>query len=103
MTILPDYRANRPQYTGCTTAGEPCAEHGSSELRLYSAPDENAPLIKDIGLRPQGDPRRSTSTTWAHAYHRSAYAVADHDGDWTAIWYLGQKAWFHDRRDGARP
>ncbi len=24
------------------------------------------------------------------------YAVADRQGDWTAIWYLGQKGWFHN-------
>jgi hypothetical protein len=24
------------------------------------------------------------------------YAVADRQGDWTAIWYLGQKAWFRN-------
>lgn len=29
------------------------------------------------------------------------YAVADRWGDWTAIWYLGQKAWF--RNPGKNP
>ncbi|MFD0134338.1 N-acetylmuramoyl-L-alanine amidase [Streptomyces sp. NPDC127159] len=97
VTILPHYRANRPQYTGCTTAGEACAEHGSSELRLYSAPDENAPLIKDIGLRPQGDPSTiDVNDVGSRVSTGQRYAVADRDGDWTAIWYLGQKAWFHD-------
>ena len=29
------------------------------------------------------------------------YAVAEVQGDWTAVWYLGQKGWFHNPR-GAR-
>lgn len=50
VTILPDYAANRPVYTGCVTKGEPCKVHGSSEVRLYSDHDERSALIKDIGL-----------------------------------------------------
>ncbi|GAA3819577.1 N-acetylmuramoyl-L-alanine amidase [Streptomyces chiangmaiensis] len=97
VTILPDYTANRPEYTGCTTAGEPCAVHGSSEVRLYSAPDENAPLIKDIGLRPKGDPSTiDVNDVGSRVSTGQRYAVADRDGDWTAIWYLGQKAWFRN-------
>ena len=30
----------------------------------------------------------------ARASTGQRYAVADRSGDWTAIWYLGQKAWF---------
>jgi hypothetical protein len=32
----------------------------------------------------------------ARASTGTKYAVADRSGDWTAIWYLGQKAWFHN-------
>ncbi len=32
----------------------------------------------------------------ARASAGQTYAVADRQGDWTAIWYLGQKAWFHN-------
>ncbi|MFI6339346.1 N-acetylmuramoyl-L-alanine amidase [Streptomyces sp. NPDC050535] len=99
VTVLPDFAANRPAYTGCVTKGEPCAVHGSSEVRLYSAADENSPLIKDIGLRPDG----SGSTTdvndiGSRVSTGQRYAVAGRDGDWTAIWYLGQKAWFKNPR-----
>src|SRR5690606_11811935 len=27
------------------------------------------------------------------------FVVADRDGDWTAIWFLGQKAWFRNPAD----
>jgi N-acetyl-anhydromuramyl-L-alanine amidase AmpD len=99
VTILPDYAANQPEYTGCTTAGEPCPAHGSSEVRLYSAPDESAPLIKDIGLYPQGgDSTIDVNDVGSRVATGQRYAVADRDGDWTAIWYLGQKAWFRNPR-----
>ncbi|MFG3201051.1 N-acetylmuramoyl-L-alanine amidase [Streptomyces sp. NPDC048192] len=94
VTILPDYAANQPVYTGCTTAGEPCTAHGSSEVRLYADHDENAPLIKDVGLKK--DPTVDVNDLSSRVSTGQQYAVADRWGDWTAIWYLGQKAWFHN-------
>ncbi|MZD03917.1 N-acetylmuramoyl-L-alanine amidase [Streptomyces sp. SID5785] len=97
VTIDPRFAENRPQYTGCTEAGEPCAAHGSSAVRLYTAPSEDAPLVKDVGLRPGGED--STIDVNDMASRVSAgqqYAVAERRGDWTAVWYLGQKAWFHN-------
>ncbi|MEV7345298.1 peptidoglycan recognition family protein [Streptomyces sp. NPDC093544] len=95
VTVLPDFAKNRPTYTGCVTAGSPCAVHGSSEVRLYSAADENSPLIKDIGLRPGGAASTiDVNDVGSRVSTGQRYAVADRDGDWTAIWYLGQKAWF---------
>src|SRR5262249_33470156 len=97
VTILPDYAANRPEYTGCTTAGEPCAGHGSSEGRLYSRPDDTAPLLKDIGLDPKGDDSTiDVNDVGSRVSTGQQFAVAGHHGDWTAIWYLGQKAWFRN-------
>ncbi|MFE0367957.1 N-acetylmuramoyl-L-alanine amidase [Streptomyces tendae] len=94
VTIRPDYDANRPAYTGCEKAGEPCAAHGSSEVRLYSDHDVNAPLIKDIGLGT--NPTTGVNDLSSRVSTGQQYAVADRWGDWTAIWYLGQKAWFHN-------
>ncbi|MFI2205786.1 N-acetylmuramoyl-L-alanine amidase [Streptomyces sp. NPDC020192] len=96
VTILPDYAANQPQYTGCTTSGQPCTAHGSSEVRLYTDHDTNAPLIKDIGLGK--DPTTGVNDLSSRASTGQQYAVADRWGDWTAIWYLGQKAWFENPR-----
>jgi len=95
VTVLPAFAENRPEYTGCVTVGEPCAVHSSSEVRLYSRPDEGSPLIKDIGLYPEGDDSTiDVNDVASRVSTGQLYAVADRDGDWTAIWYLGQKAWF---------
>ncbi|MFE9609825.1 N-acetylmuramoyl-L-alanine amidase [Streptomyces sp. NPDC006012] len=99
VTILPDYAKNQPVYTGCTTAGEPCPAHGSSEVRLYSDHDENSALIKDIGLGTA--PTTDVNDLSSRVSTGQQYAVADRWGDWTAIWYLGQRAWF--RNPAGRP
>ncbi|GAA0930168.1 N-acetylmuramoyl-L-alanine amidase [Streptomyces thermoalcalitolerans] len=97
VTIRPDYAANRPEYTGCTDRGRPCAPHGSSAVRLYSRPDTSSPLIKDIGLRPDGGASTTDVNDIASRVETGQqYAVAERQGDWTAIWYLGQKAWFQN-------
>ncbi|MCB5910597.1 N-acetylmuramoyl-L-alanine amidase [Streptomyces pinistramenti] len=97
VTINPDYHTNEPLYTGCEKAGEPCAPHGSEAVRLHTAPDEKAPLVKDAGLRPDGgDSTTGVNDTGARASTGQQFAVAGRQGDWTAIWYLGQRAWFHD-------
>ncbi|WP_079051780.1 N-acetylmuramoyl-L-alanine amidase [Streptomyces regalis] len=92
VTIRPDYATNRPRYTGCVTAGKPCADHGSSAVRLYSGPGESYPLIKDAGLG--STPTTGVNDLASRVSTGQQYAVAGRDGDWTAIWYLGQKAWF---------
>ncbi|MGW5129152.1 N-acetylmuramoyl-L-alanine amidase [Streptomyces sp. NPDC004069] len=97
VTIRPDYATNRPEYTGCVTSGRPCAVHGSSEVRLYSQPDTSSPLIQDIGLRPDGSPATiDVNDVSSRVQTGQQYAVAGRQGDWTAIWYLGQKAWFQN-------
>ncbi len=99
VTIRPDYSANRPVFTGCASAGEPCATHGSSAVRLYSDHDESSPLIRDIGLGSA--PTTGVNDLSSRVSTGQQYAVADRWGDWTAIWYLGQKAWF--RNPAERP
>ncbi|WP_309050145.1 peptidoglycan recognition family protein [Streptomyces sp.] len=97
VTIRPDYASHRPLYTGCGTAGGVCAPHGSGAVRLHTAPSADAPLVKDVGLRPGGQPSTTgVNDTGARASTGQSYAVAERRGDWTAVWYLGQKAWFHN-------
>ncbi|MGI5400940.1 N-acetylmuramoyl-L-alanine amidase [Streptomyces sp. CA-135486] len=99
VTIRPDYATNQPLYTGCVKAGQACAPHGSGAVRLHTAPAEDAPLVKDVGLRPGGeDSTNGVNDTGARASTGQQYAVAGREGDWTAIWYLGQKAWFNNPR-----
>ncbi|WP_443047982.1 N-acetylmuramoyl-L-alanine amidase [Streptomyces sp. H39-S7] len=98
VTIRPDYDRNRPLYTGCVTAGDTCPSLGSEAVRLHTAPSEDAPLVKDIGLHPTGDSTTGVNDVGARASTGQQYAVAERQGDWTAVWYLGQKAWFSNPR-----
>ncbi|MEV8016042.1 N-acetylmuramoyl-L-alanine amidase [Streptomyces sp. NPDC086554] len=95
VTVAPDYAKNRPEYTGCVKPGEKCETHGSAAVRVHTEPRDDAPLIKDIGLRPGGgDSTIGVNDIGARLSTGQQYAVADRKGDWTAVWYLGQKAWF---------
>ncbi|WP_190157786.1 N-acetylmuramoyl-L-alanine amidase [Streptomyces litmocidini] len=95
VTVRPDYESHRPVYTDCATAGQACVPHGSGAVRLHTAPSSDAPLVKDVGLRPGGqDSTTGVNDTGARASTGQSFAVAERRGDWTAVWYLGQKAWF---------
>ncbi|MFV8183086.1 N-acetylmuramoyl-L-alanine amidase [Streptomyces sp. AF1B] len=94
VTILPNYASNQPEYTGCVTKDEPCAAHGSSEVRLYSDHDESSALIKDVGAHGTAPSTIDVNDVSSRVSTGQQYAVAGHYRDWTAIWYLGQKAWF---------
>lgn len=99
VTIRPGYGTNQPLYTGCATAGDTCPAQGSEAVRLYTEPREDAPLVSDIGLHgATGASTTGVNDTGARASTGQQYAVAGREGDWTAIWYLGQKAWFHNPR-----
>ncbi|WBC13238.1 N-acetylmuramoyl-L-alanine amidase [Micromonospora sp. WMMA1998] len=105
VTIDPDFATNRPAFVGCnqqppgvptpTPPAETCPSRGSSAVVLRTAPSADAPLVNDLGLRPDGTPDTMyISDHGARASAGQTYAVAGRQGDWTAIWYLGQKAWF---------
>ncbi|MFG3042548.1 N-acetylmuramoyl-L-alanine amidase [Streptomyces sp. NPDC048330] len=93
VTIRPDYDSNtEPYYCGATPA-DLCPEHGSASITLRSEPREDAPLVTDVGIRPSP----GTWSVYNHAARVSTgqkYVVAERRGDWTALWYLGQKGWF---------
>jgi hypothetical protein len=97
VTIDPDYATNQPLYTGCTASGVACPAHGSDAVRLYTAPSTDAPLVQDVGLHgATGASTTDVNDVGARASTGQQFAVAGRQGDWTAIWYLGQKAWFYD-------
>ena len=97
VRILPGFAHNTQPVTGCDKAGQPCPEQGTNFVSLHTAPDATSPLVNDIGLRPDGSPdTTAVSDIGARATAGVDYALADRSGDWTAIWYLGQKAWFLD-------
>ncbi|GAA1605539.1 N-acetylmuramoyl-L-alanine amidase [Kribbella sancticallisti] len=94
VTIKPGFADNVQVITGCNSDGT-CTPQGSNFVYLRQAPDDAAPLVKDLGLRPGS----SASTTQvsdigARAAAGAQYVVAERSGDWVAVWYLGAKGWF---------
>ncbi|MDT7724373.1 MAG: hypothetical protein QOI21_949 [Actinomycetota bacterium] len=99
VTINPDFAQNKPAFTGCETTGTPCTPRGSASVVLHTAPSQDAPLLTDIGLRPNGSPSTmAVSDVGSRVEAGQRYAVADRSGDWIAVWYLGQKGWFYNPR-----
>lgn len=95
VTVKPGFADNQQVLVGCTTAGVQCTPQGTNFVYLRQAPDDAAPLVKDIGLRPNGaDSTTHVSDIGARAAAGSEYVVAERSGDWVAVWYLGAKAWF---------
>ncbi|MDK1474763.1 N-acetylmuramoyl-L-alanine amidase [Streptomyces sp. 549] len=100
VTVRPDHDAHRPVYTRCDGTPARCPARGSSAVRLHTAPDATSPLVRDAGLRPDGSPSTDgVNDIGARAATGQQYAVAGRSGEWTAIWYLGGKAWFRDPVD----
>jgi N-acetylmuramoyl-L-alanine amidase len=100
VTIRPDFATNKPAFTGCVTVGMPCEPRGSTSVILHTQPDANSPLLTDIGLHPDNTPgTMHISDHSSRVETGQQFAVADRDGDWTAIWYLGQKGWFLNPRN----
>jgi hypothetical protein len=99
VRILPRFDRNQPLVTGCTTPGTPCPPQGANFVYLHTQPSDAAPLVTDIGLHPDGSPSTTeVADIGARATAGVEYAVADRSGDWTAIWWLGQKAWFKNTK-----
>ncbi|WP_406313672.1 N-acetylmuramoyl-L-alanine amidase [Streptosporangium sp. NBC_01639] len=95
VLIRPDYARNRARFTGCAKSGT-CPSRSTSSVWLHSRPSEEAPLVRDVGKHPTDASTYSVYDQAARASTGQRYALAGRRGDWTAIWYLGQKAWFHD-------
>ncbi|MEV0346208.1 N-acetylmuramoyl-L-alanine amidase [Nonomuraea sp. NPDC050680] len=92
----PTELAKSAKPTKSAKSPQPCPPHGASAVFLRTEPRDDAPLVDDIGKRV-GKP--STYSVYDHSARASTgqrYAVAGRKGDWTAIWYLGSKAWFYN-------
>ncbi len=98
VTIRTDYATNKLVFTGCDPANPsaPCPARSSTTSILHTQPSDDAPLLNDIALRPDGTPdTMGISDIGSRVDTGNRYAVADVQGDWIAIWYLGQKGWLH--------
>ncbi|WP_216210392.1 N-acetylmuramoyl-L-alanine amidase [Amycolatopsis aidingensis] len=99
LEIAPEFARNRPEFFGCDRDNPTarCPSRGSGSVVLRTEPRPDAPLLTDIGLHPDGSPATMrVSDIGSRTETGQRYAVAEVRGDWTAIWYLGQKGWFHN-------
>jgi len=95
LEIDPKFRTNMPAMTYCYTASN-CTDvpvQSASFVYLYTEPSFSAPLITNPFITAPG----SRANNWANkAVAGQQFYRADHRGDWDAIWFSGQKAWFYN-------
>jgi N-acetyl-anhydromuramyl-L-alanine amidase AmpD len=100
VTLRPQYATNQPQLQGCDDLGQGCQDlptHGANFVYLRTSPSEDAPLRGDGVLQGGGSVGTILAHDWADkAVAGRCYAVAERRGEWTAIWYGGDKTWFHN-------
>jgi hypothetical protein len=89
VTINPNFATNTLPFSDAPT-------QSSSFVYLHTAPDANAPLLDDPALSGPGTLRASDWGDKA-ATGQQFYRV-DRQGDWDAIYFGGQKAWFRNPR-----
>jgi hypothetical protein len=97
VTIIPDFTHNQPAQTYCYDA-EPasCRDVPTQPLNyvyLRTAPDPTAPFISN----PYIETNPTRANNWANKAlaGQKFYRVAQ-QGDWDAIYFSGQKAWFYN-------
>lgn len=99
IKISPRFATNQPLVTECDKLGA-CKElpkQGANFVYLRTAPQHDAPLLTDAGLHPDGEPGTTEISDWsAKATTGQKFVVAERQGDWTAIWFGGQKGWFYN-------
>lgn len=99
VTINPDLSQNAQTVRVCDSFGENCVAQRapSNFVYLRTAPWGNAALITDRLVHPEGEPGTININDWsAKAATGQQYALVEKQGDWTAIWHNGQKAWFYN-------
>ncbi|MFJ8008612.1 N-acetylmuramoyl-L-alanine amidase [Streptomyces fagopyri] len=103
VTIDPSFADNLQTVTICpaddpTGATPTCTDtqQASNFLPLHTAPSPDAPLFADQAIHPTGPGTRRINDWGSTAQTGQQFVVADVRGDWTAIWYSGAEAWFHN-------
>jgi len=96
ITIAPKFDTNKPLVNDCSVV--PCENLPSQSANfvyMRIAPEDGAQLVKDAGLHPDGtNGTPDIADTSARATYGEQFVVAERQGDWTAVWFNGQKAWF---------
>jgi hypothetical protein len=98
VAIAPSFQANKPVVTTCQeTACSTLPSQPANFVYLRQQPQDTAALLGDAGLHPGGEPSTTRIEDWgATAAHGQRFAVAERRGEWTAIWFGGQKGWFRN-------
>ncbi|WP_107415865.1 N-acetylmuramoyl-L-alanine amidase [Actinacidiphila paucisporea] len=102
VTIAPRFASNDQTVTVCpaddpTGATPACADRSEPSNFLYvrSAPSASAPLATDPYVHADGSPGTDEINDWSATVSAGQqFVVAGRQGEWTAIWYGGQKVWF---------
>jgi N-acetyl-anhydromuramyl-L-alanine amidase AmpD len=99
VTINPRFDRNIQALTYCyeeeTDDCRPVPPQGANFVWLHTAPDESSPLIADPYVG--SDPTRANN--WANkAVAGQRFVLVDRRGEWDAIYFGGQVAWFRNSR-----
>jgi len=101
VTVVPGFRGNRQPVTDCDGTGSgACPPQGTNFVYLRTAPKPSAPLVRDVGLHPDGS--HSTTGVWdigARVAAGQKLAVVRRSGAWLGVWYLGSIGWLHSPRN----
>lgn len=101
VTIAPTFKKNLQTFTVCpsddptgaTTTCTPVTVPASS-LFVHQGPSEDSPLILDADVHPTATAGTDHVSDWSTTVQAGRqFVVADKQGDWTAIWFDGQKGW----------
>jgi len=103
VTVAPGFDDNLQPVTGCdgdATTADTCPVQGTNFVYLYSQPSLSAPFVTDAGLVAPGQtPVPSTtfvSDIGARAAAGQKLVVAQVQGDWLQVWWLGGPAWVYN-------
>lgn len=87
VTFKPHFKTNKPELDGLQP-------QSANFVYVYQEPSFDAPLFDDP-LYP-GPGSTSIYEEGSKVPTGQTYVLADHQGDWDAIWFGGQKAWFYN-------
>jgi N-acetyl-anhydromuramyl-L-alanine amidase AmpD len=97
VTISPKFADNVQTVKDCE-ANKPLPDQGTSFVYLHTSPSADSPLISDPALHPDGAAGTTCANDWGDkASVGQQFVVAGKEGNWTAIWWDGVKAWFANK------
>jgi N-acetyl-anhydromuramyl-L-alanine amidase AmpD len=98
VTIDPAFATNKPAITDCQSGT--CVtlpKQPANFVYLRTGPGTSFPLLGDPLLHPGGADGTTVDSDWGDkAAIEETFVYAGQNGDWTAIWFAGRKAWFHN-------